>query len=45
LTQAGLPVGLQIVGLMGRDDLVLKASRAFETARPWQMIGEPRVRH
>ncbi|HKH97390.1 MAG TPA: amidase [Beijerinckiaceae bacterium] len=45
LTQRGLPVGLQIVGPMGRDDLVLKASRAFESARPWQTISEPRVRH
>ena len=45
LTQAGLPVGLQIVGPMGRDDLVLKASRAFETARPWERVTEPRVRH
>jgi aspartyl-tRNA(Asn)/glutamyl-tRNA(Gln) amidotransferase subunit A len=45
LTQAGLPVGLQIVGPMGRDDLVLKASRAFEAARPWERLTEPRVRH
>jgi hypothetical protein len=30
---------------MGRDDLVLNASRAFETARPWQTVAEPRVRH
>ena len=45
LTEAGLPVGLQIVGPMRRDDLVLAASRAFETARPWPTVSEPRVRH
>ena len=35
LSQAGLPVGLQIVGPRHRDDLVLQASWAFEQARPW----------
>jgi aspartyl-tRNA(Asn)/glutamyl-tRNA(Gln) amidotransferase subunit A len=30
----GLPVGLQIVGPRYRDDLVLRASRAFETISP-----------
>jgi aspartyl-tRNA(Asn)/glutamyl-tRNA(Gln) amidotransferase subunit A len=34
-TPAGLPVGLQIVAGRLRDGLVLQASRAFETARPW----------
>ncbi len=38
LTAAGLPVGLQIVGPMHRDGLVLRASRAFEEARPWQRL-------
>ncbi len=33
-TLDGLPVGLHIVGPMYRDDLVLRASRAFEQARP-----------
>lgn len=33
LTNAGLPVGLQIIGSVYRDDLVLRASRAYETAR------------
>jgi aspartyl-tRNA(Asn)/glutamyl-tRNA(Gln) amidotransferase subunit A len=33
-TQAGLPVGLQIVGPKYADALVLRAARAFETARP-----------
>ena len=33
-TGAGLPVGLQIVGPRFADALVLRAARAFETARP-----------
>jgi aspartyl-tRNA(Asn)/glutamyl-tRNA(Gln) amidotransferase subunit A len=33
LTQDGLPVGLQIVGPLYRDDLVLRASQAYEEAR------------
>lgn len=35
LSRAGLPVGLQIVGPHHRDDLVLRAARAFERERPW----------
>ena len=31
----GLPIGLQIVGRYGQDALVLRASLAFEEARPW----------
>ena len=34
LTKAGLPVGLHIVGPRYADALVLRAARAFETARP-----------
>ena len=34
LTQAGLPVGLHIVGPRYADALVLRAARAFESARP-----------
>jgi Asp-tRNA(Asn)/Glu-tRNA(Gln) amidotransferase A subunit family amidase len=30
----GLPVGLQIVGLPGREDLVLRAAQAFQAAFP-----------
>ncbi|NIR31600.1 MAG: amidase [Gammaproteobacteria bacterium] len=37
LTAAGLPVGLQIVGPRYADALVLRASRAFESARPFPM--------
>ena len=43
LTAAGLPVGLQIVGPMHGDALVLRAARAFETARPWPMPEGPRA--
>ncbi len=36
-TAAGLPVGLQIVGPMYHDDLVLRAAQAYEAANPlWQ---------
>jgi aspartyl-tRNA(Asn)/glutamyl-tRNA(Gln) amidotransferase subunit A len=35
LTRSGLPIGLQIVGAIGADDLVLRASRTFEEARPF----------
>ena len=31
----GMPVGLQIVGDLDRDALVLQAARAFEQTRPW----------
>jgi aspartyl-tRNA(Asn)/glutamyl-tRNA(Gln) amidotransferase subunit A len=37
LTAAGLPVGLQLVGPRYADALVLRAARAFETARPIRM--------
>ena len=34
LTQDGLPIGLQIVGRMFDDALVLRAAKAFESVRP-----------
>ena len=34
LTRAGLPIGVQIVGPMFGDALVLRAARAFESAFP-----------
>lgn len=40
LTKAGLPIGLQIVGPMFREDLVLRAARAFEARRPWPLPPE-----
>jgi len=42
LTRHGLPVGLQLVGAIGRDDLVLRASRAFEACQPFPMLTMPR---
>ena len=36
VTDAGLPVGLQIVGKRFADLTVLQAARAFEQARPWE---------
>jgi aspartyl-tRNA(Asn)/glutamyl-tRNA(Gln) amidotransferase subunit A len=43
LTAAGLPAGLQIVGPMHADALVLRAARAFEAARPWPIPEAPRA--
>jgi len=37
LTSAGLPIGLQIIGPMFQDGLVLRAARAFEAAQPWTL--------
>jgi Asp-tRNA(Asn)/Glu-tRNA(Gln) amidotransferase A subunit family amidase len=34
-TKGGLPVGLQVAGRLGEDVTVLRASAAFEEARPW----------
>lgn len=38
----GLPVALQIVGPARQDALVLRAARAFESARPWPSLDAPR---
>ena len=35
-TEGGLPVGLQIIGRHLDDPLVLRASTAFEAAKPWR---------
>jgi aspartyl-tRNA(Asn)/glutamyl-tRNA(Gln) amidotransferase subunit A len=43
LTQAGLPVSLQIVGPMHDDALVLRAARAFESTREWKLPVVPTV--
>jgi aspartyl-tRNA(Asn)/glutamyl-tRNA(Gln) amidotransferase subunit A len=37
LASDGLPVGLQIVGPLYRDEVVLRAARAFEAERPFKM--------
>jgi aspartyl-tRNA(Asn)/glutamyl-tRNA(Gln) amidotransferase subunit A len=38
----GLPLALQIVGPLRNDALVLRAARAFESARPFATLSEPR---
>jgi aspartyl-tRNA(Asn)/glutamyl-tRNA(Gln) amidotransferase subunit A len=43
LTAAGLPIGLQIVGPVGGDALVLRAARAFEQTAPFPTLDAPRV--
>ena len=43
MTRNGLPSGLQIIGAIGADALVLRASRAFEAAKPYTTRQEPRT--
>jgi aspartyl-tRNA(Asn)/glutamyl-tRNA(Gln) amidotransferase subunit A len=33
---AGLPIGFQLVGPLGADDLLLELGRGFEAAQPWR---------
>jgi aspartyl-tRNA(Asn)/glutamyl-tRNA(Gln) amidotransferase subunit A len=40
-TRDGLPVGLQIIGRHLADPMVLRASAAFEAARPWAHRSPP----
>jgi len=40
-TKAGLPIGLQIAGPWGRDDLVLQAAHAYEQATEWHQRRPP----
>ena len=40
-TSGGLPIGLQIIGPMHRDDLVLRVARAYEGARPIELPAAP----
>jgi aspartyl-tRNA(Asn)/glutamyl-tRNA(Gln) amidotransferase subunit A len=42
-TEDGLPVGLQIIGRHLDDPMVLRASAAFEAARPWKDAWPPLV--
>jgi aspartyl-tRNA(Asn)/glutamyl-tRNA(Gln) amidotransferase subunit A len=39
--EQGLPVGLQIVGPQHRDDLVLRAAHAYESAHPFRVPSQP----
>jgi aspartyl-tRNA(Asn)/glutamyl-tRNA(Gln) amidotransferase subunit A len=34
----GLPIGLQIVGRLHRDDVVLRLARVLEEAQPWPLV-------
>ena len=43
LTAAGLPIGLQVVGPIGADALVLRAARALEEAAPFPTLEAPRM--
>ena len=37
----GMPIGLHIVGRRGEESLVLRASYAFEKAKPWINLRPP----
>ena len=43
LTSTGLPIGLQIIGPIGADALVLRAARACEAAMPFATLDAPRA--
>jgi Asp-tRNA(Asn)/Glu-tRNA(Gln) amidotransferase A subunit family amidase len=42
-TNAGLPIGLQIVGRRFADTTVLRAAAAFEAAQPWAQHRPPEI--
>jgi aspartyl-tRNA(Asn)/glutamyl-tRNA(Gln) amidotransferase subunit A len=37
-TDSGLPIGVQLVGPLHGDRLVIRAARALEVARPWARV-------
>ena len=42
LSREGLPIGLQIIGPMNADALVLRASKAYEAAFPFARVSQPK---
>jgi len=34
---AGVPIGVQLVGAFGREDLLIQVASQLETARPWSI--------
>jgi amidase len=34
-TEAGLPIGVQLVGDIGREDLLIRVAAQLEEAQPW----------
>ena len=40
-TEDGMPIGLHIVGRRGEEETVLRASAAFEEAKPWAHLRPP----
>lgn len=38
----GLPIGMQVIGRHHEDALLLDAALAFERARPWPLVAQPR---
>jgi amidase len=40
-TAAGLPVGIQLVAALGREDLLLQVAAELEAAAPWNARRPP----
>lgn len=38
LTEAGLPIGIQLAAAYGREDLLLSVAAQLEQARPWESV-------
>ena len=43
LSAAGLPVGLQVVAMRHRDQLLLDVARFVEQMRPWPLVAPAAV--
>jgi amidase len=40
-TPEGLPVGVQLVAAMGREDLLIRVASQLEQSRPWNSMHPP----